>query len=175
MQLPAVEARGGAPGAVATYYDDHKPRTPPPDLPSLLLDSRITYLGMPVRTDPATCCVCHGALAECCATPCASKHSVPITCTYVVSYAVVRAAQLVPAVTELIIAELLYLQYKDRQKPIFLYINSTGTTRADGETVRLHHNDHVRLTILHQHHKLRLACDHLHVSCSGLLVCLYGI
>lgn len=44
--------------------------------------------------------------------------------------------QLVPAVTELIIAELLYLQYKDRNKPIFLYINSTGTTRADGETVR---------------------------------------
>ena len=44
--------------------------------------------------------------------------------------------QLVPAVTELIIAELLYLQYKDRQKPIFLYINSTGTTRADGETAR---------------------------------------
>jgi len=44
--------------------------------------------------------------------------------------------QLVPAVTELIIAELLYLQYKDRTKPIFLYINSTGTTRADGETVR---------------------------------------
>jgi ATP-dependent protease ClpP protease subunit len=44
--------------------------------------------------------------------------------------------QLVPAVTELIIAELLYLQYKDRTKPIFLYINSTGTSRADGETVR---------------------------------------
>ena len=42
--------------------------------------------------------------------------------------------QLVPAVTELIIAELLYLQYKDRVKPTFLYINSTGTTRADGET-----------------------------------------
>ncbi len=26
-------------------FDDHKPRTPPPDLPSLLLDSRICYLG----------------------------------------------------------------------------------------------------------------------------------
>ena len=52
VQLPNTEARGGAgaPGAVAGYgYDDHKPRTPPPDLPSLLLDSRITYLGMPVR------------------------------------------------------------------------------------------------------------------------------
>ncbi|CAK0743662.1 hypothetical protein CVIRNUC_001487 [Coccomyxa viridis] len=87
---PAIAAAGGgAPAAASVGYDDHKPRTPPPDLPSLLLDSRITYLGMP----------------------------------------------LVPAVTELIVAELLYLQYKDRQKPIFLYINSTGTTRADGETV----------------------------------------
>ena len=44
--------------------------------------------------------------------------------------------QLVPAVTELLIAEIMYLQYKDRNKPMFLYINSTGTTRADGETVR---------------------------------------
>lgn len=52
-------------------------------------------------------------------------------------------AQLVPAVTELIIAELLYLQYKDRSKPIFLYINSTGTTRADGETVQAACPDHV--------------------------------
>jgi len=43
---------------------------------------------------------------------------------------------LVPAVTELIVAELLYLQYRDRNKPMYLYINSTGTTRADGETVR---------------------------------------
>ena len=47
------------------------------------------------------------------------------------------ALQLVPAVTELIIAELLYLQYKDRTKPIYLYINSTGTSRADGETVSI--------------------------------------
>ena len=87
---PVVEASSGAPGAaVSSGGDDHKPRTPPPDLPSLLLDSRICYLGMP----------------------------------------------LVPAVTELIIAEMLYLQHKDRTKPIYLYINSTGTTRADGETV----------------------------------------
>lgn len=40
----------GAPGAAAAAsYDSHKPQTPPPDLPSLLLDSRIVYLGMPVR------------------------------------------------------------------------------------------------------------------------------
>lgn len=59
----------GAPGAAASSPSEHKPRSPPPDLPSLLLDSRIVYLGMP----------------------------------------------LVPAVTELMIAEFMYLQYKDIQ------------------------------------------------------------
>ena len=39
---------------------------------------------------------------------------------------------LVPAVTELIMAELLYLQYEDPEKSIYMYINSTGTTK-DGE------------------------------------------
>eukprot|EP01018_Ginkgo_biloba_P026759 Gb_40312 [translate_table: standard] len=39
---------------------------------------------------------------------------------------------LVPSVTELIMAELLYLQYDDPEKPIYMYINSTGTTK-DGE------------------------------------------
>jgi ATP-dependent Clp protease protease subunit len=39
---------------------------------------------------------------------------------------------LVPSVTELIMAELLYLQYEDPEKPIYMYINSTGTTK-DGE------------------------------------------
>eukprot|EP00899_Mesostigma_viride_P025857 jgi/Mesvir1/6456/Mv19534-RA.1 len=82
---------GAASPAQVEYggYDEHRAKTPPPDLPSLLLDSRIVFLGMP----------------------------------------------LVPAVTELICAELIYLQYKDPRKPIYMYINSTGTTRADGETV----------------------------------------
>eukprot|EP00850_Spirogloea_muscicola_P019308 SM000188S03803 [mRNA] locus=s188:13623:16109:- [translate_table: standard] len=39
---------------------------------------------------------------------------------------------LVPSVTELIMAQLLYLQYDDATKPIYMYINSTGTTK-DGE------------------------------------------
>ncbi|NES25121.1 MAG: ATP-dependent Clp protease proteolytic subunit [Symploca sp. SIO3E6] len=65
----------------AAYYGRSNYRTPPPDLPSLLLNERIVYLGMP----------------------------------------------LVPQVTELIIAELLYLQYQDPDKPIRLYINSVGT------------------------------------------------
>ncbi|XP_047327759.1 ATP-dependent Clp protease proteolytic subunit-related protein 4, chloroplastic [Impatiens glandulifera] len=37
---------------------------------------------------------------------------------------------LVPSVTELIMAEFLYLQYEDEEKPIYLYINSTGTTKG---------------------------------------------
>ncbi|MBF2098956.1 MAG: ATP-dependent Clp protease proteolytic subunit [Gloeomargaritaceae cyanobacterium C42_A2020_066] len=71
------------------YYGDNAVRTPPPDLPSLLLKERIIYLGMPI----------------------------------------------VPAVTELIIAQLLYLQYEDPDKPVYFYINSTGTSRYDGEPV----------------------------------------
>ncbi|BAC09311.1 ATP-dependent Clp protease proteolytic subunit [Thermosynechococcus vestitus] len=82
MPLPITAAQ-------AAYYGDAYYRTPPPDLPSLLLKERIVYLGMP----------------------------------------------LVPAVTELIIAELLYLQYDDPEKPIRIYINSTGTSRYDGEPV----------------------------------------
>lgn len=73
----------------APYYGDNFYRTPPPDLPSLLLKERIVYLGMP----------------------------------------------LVPAVTELIVAELLYLQYEDPDKPIKIYINSTGTSGYSGDPV----------------------------------------
>jgi len=42
---------------------------------------------------------------------------------------------LVPAVTELIIAELLYLNYESSMDPITMYINSSGTTTADGQSV----------------------------------------
>lgn len=79
-QIQAVQAPYG--GGVSY-------RTPPPDLPSLLLKERIVYLGMP----------------------------------------------LVPQVTELIVAELLYLQYDDPEKPIKIYINSTGTSYYDGEPI----------------------------------------
>ncbi|GJX22624.1 ATP-dependent Clp protease proteolytic subunit-related protein 3, chloroplastic [Tanacetum coccineum] len=82
MATPATVER-------SVSYNEHRPRRPPPDLPSLLLHGRIVYLGMP----------------------------------------------LVPAVTELIIAELMYLQWMDPKEPIYLYINSTGTTRDDGESV----------------------------------------
>ncbi|CAI9102124.1 OLC1v1000343C1 [Oldenlandia corymbosa var. corymbosa] len=82
MATPATVER-------SVSYNEHRPRRPPPDLPSLLLHGRIVYIGMP----------------------------------------------LVPAVTELVVAELMYLQWMDPKEPIFLYINSTGTTRDDGETV----------------------------------------
>jgi ATP-dependent Clp protease, protease subunit len=75
--------------AQAPYYGDNSYRTPPPDLPSLLLKERIVYLGMP----------------------------------------------LVPAVTELIIAQLLFLQSDDPEKPIKIYINSTGTSGYSGEPI----------------------------------------
>jgi len=42
---------------------------------------------------------------------------------------------LVPAVTELIIAELLYLNYEDQSRPVTMYINSSGTTTANGQAV----------------------------------------
>ena len=42
---------------------------------------------------------------------------------------------LVPAVTELIIAELLYLNYESTTDEITMYINSSGTTTAAGQQV----------------------------------------
>ncbi|KAK8923889.1 hypothetical protein KSP39_PZI019362 [Platanthera zijinensis] len=74
--------RGGARG-----YG--RPRSAPPDLPSLLLDARICYLGMPI----------------------------------------------VPAVTELIVAQLMWLDYDSPSKPIYLYINSSGTQNEKMENV----------------------------------------
>ncbi|CAA2988888.1 ATP-dependent Clp protease proteolytic subunit-related 1, chloroplastic [Olea europaea subsp. europaea] len=74
--------RGGARG-----YG--RPRTAPPDLPSLLLDARIVYLGMPI----------------------------------------------VPAVTELLVAQFMWLDYDNQSKPIYLYINSSGTQNEKMETV----------------------------------------
>eukprot|EP00249_Psilotum_nudum_P012185 c23628_g1_i1 orf=631-1851(-) len=66
-----------------------RPKTSPPDLPSLLLDARICYLGMPI----------------------------------------------VPAVTELIVAELLWLDYDNPNKPIYFYINSPGTQNDKRESI----------------------------------------
>lgn len=74
-------------------------RTPPPDLPSLLLKERIVYLGMPLVSS--------------------DEHK----------------AQLGVDVTKLIIAQLLYLQFDDPDKPITMYINSTGTSYYGGNAI----------------------------------------
>lgn len=53
--------------------------------------------------------------------------------------------QLVPAVTELMVAELLYLEKQGASLPVEMLINSSGTTRQDGEIVGL------LCTMLHWH------------------------
>jgi ATP-dependent Clp protease protease subunit len=80
------------------YYGDVAYRTPPPDLPSLLLKERIVYLGLPLVSDEY-------------------KRQIGVD------------------VTKLIIAQLLYLQFDDPEKPIFFYINSTGTSWYGGESI----------------------------------------
>lgn len=81
------------------YYGDSSFRTPPPDLPSLLLKERIIYLGLPlVSSDDFK-------------------------------------RQLGVDVTKLIIAQLLYLQFDDPEKPILFYINSTGTSWYTGDSI----------------------------------------
>jgi len=85
----------------APYYGDSYYRTPPPDLPSLLLKERIVYLGLPLVSPDE------------------------------------YKQQLGVDVTELIIAQLLYLQYDDPEKPISIYINSTGTSWYSGDAIGL--------------------------------------
>lgn len=72
--------RGGGGGG-------RRPRRAPPDLPSLLLDSRICFLGMHINA----------------------------------------------SVAELILGQLMWLDYDDPSKPIYLYINSPGTHDINGE------------------------------------------
>ena len=43
--------------------------------------------------------------------------------------------QLVPAVTELVISELLWLNYNNPEKHIYVYLNSIGTQTPDGQAV----------------------------------------
>ncbi|TVU47077.1 hypothetical protein EJB05_06657, partial [Eragrostis curvula] len=39
------------------------------------------------------------------------------------------------AVTELVVAQLMYLEWMNSKEPVYIYINSTGTARDDGEPV----------------------------------------
>jgi len=93
LRMPTVRrtvraVAGGADASAPQTYEGAR-IGPPPDLPSLLLNNRIVYIGMP----------------------------------------------LVPAVTELVVAELLYLNYESSTKPVYMYINSPGTVSADGRSV----------------------------------------
>jgi ATP-dependent Clp protease, protease subunit len=81
------------------YGGDSYYRTPPPDLPSLLLKERIVYLGLPLVSDDDL------------------------------------KARMGVDVTKLIIAQLLYLQFDNPEKPIYFYINSTGTSWYGGESI----------------------------------------
>jgi ATP-dependent Clp protease, protease subunit len=83
----------------APYRGDAYYRTPPPDLPSLLLKERIVYLGLPLVSSDE------------------------------------YKEQMGLDVTELIIAQLLFLQFDDPEKPICMYINSTGTSWYGGEAI----------------------------------------
>lgn len=81
------------------YRGDSYTRTPPPDLPSLLLKERIVYLGLPLVSPDE------------------------------------YKDQLGVDVTELIVAQLLFLQFDDPDKPIYMYINSTGTSWYGGDSI----------------------------------------
>jgi len=83
----------------APYRGGGSYRTPPPDLPTLLLKERIIYLGLPLVSSDEY------------------KNQIGLD------------------VTELIIAQLLYLQFDDPDKPIFMYINSTGTSWYGGDAI----------------------------------------
>ena len=86
--------------ASSPYYGDSAVmRTPPPDLPSLLLKERIVYLGLPLFSDNDA------------------------------------KRQLGMDVTELIIAQLLFLEFDNSEKPIYFYINSTGTSWYTGDAI----------------------------------------
>ena len=86
--------------ASSPYYGDTAVmRTPPPDLPSLLLKERIVYLGLPLFSDDDA------------------------------------KRQLGMDVTELIIAQLLFLEFDNSEKPIYFYINSTGTSWYTGDAI----------------------------------------
>jgi ATP-dependent Clp protease, protease subunit len=52
-----------------------------------------------------------------------------------VKFGVAFCVQLVPAVTELVISELLWLNYSFPDKPVYVYINSIGSQTPDGQAV----------------------------------------
>lgn len=94
VRRPIARARApaamGLAGAATESYDIGR-MGPPPDMPSLMLNNRIVYLGMPINS----------------------------------------------AVAELMVAELLWLQFESETKPCFIYINSPGLITEGRQLVGL--------------------------------------
>ena len=103
---------------------------PPPDLPSLLLANRIVYIGMPLvpsvtvrrlaaprrRTLSLLPYLRHAdTLVR--SSPCTQPHHTPA-----------HASQ------ELLVAELLYLNFESNSKGIYMYVNSVGNLGGGLET-----------------------------------------
>ena len=76
----------------------------------------------------APCCCCRRCKAEMCS-PIQGCNS-GLFC--------MQGMSLVPAVTELLLAELLYLQYDNPTRPIFMYINSAGVQVSTAWPQMLH-------------------------------------
>ena len=66
--------------------------------------------------------ILHSCCCRCCK---AERLAVPCRAVTMWLYCL-QGMSLVPAVTELLLAELLYLQYDNPTRPIFMYINSAG-------------------------------------------------
>lgn len=102
-------------------------RSAPPDLPSLLLDARIVYLGMPVS---------HIHLINKALNKCGWKIFFA-TRVKICNLILCCIEQMVPAVTELLVAQFMWLDYDDPSKPIYLYINSSGTQVSSAVNIYL--------------------------------------
>ena len=93
---------------------------PPPDLPSLLLHNRIIYIGMPL-------------------VPSVTARDRRTSLTPPLNHYPPRAhpqrhRTRMPTPQELIVAELLYLNYESKDKSVYMYINSMGTSVGQGQT-----------------------------------------
>ena len=110
--VPYRPQRGGQRGGVP----------PPPDLPSLLLDSRIVFIGMP----------------------------------------------LVASVAELVVSELLWLQYADPKKPVYMYINSLGS-QQDMQAIAFETETYAILDTMHVR-PLATSCCHVPPSAVSSIV-----
>lgn len=88
----------------------------PPDLPSYLFKERIVYLVSVYVFRPAQ----------------ALPRTHPPEKQIPLKRPCLQGMSLVPSVTELLLAEFLYLQYDNPTAPIYMYINSAGVQVSTG-------------------------------------------